>query len=402
MTSSRNWREIRLSECCEIVSGSTPRRERSEYWDGNIPWVTPKDLSGLGSVYIADAPEKITELGYQSCSTRMLPRGSVLYSSRAPIGLIAIAGRDMCTNQGFKSLVPSTSIDSEYLYWVLRRVTPRIVAQGTGTTFKEISKAVIGKIRIPVPTGADGAPDLSEQRRIAAILDKADEIRRKRQEAITLTEELLRSTFLEMFGDPVVNPKGWNVVPLEAFTNPERHITYGMVKPGPDVADGVPYVRVVDMKGGLISVADLRRAANTIESKYKRSRVRSGDLLISIRGHVGRLAFVPPELDGANITQDSARIAVPPPNDPHYLFGALASSGAQWLMQRQVRGVAVQGINLGDLRKIPIPMPPHTEQARFGRIFREILKKKAMSRGARRATDELFGALIQRAFRGEL
>jgi type I restriction enzyme S subunit len=112
---------VPLGECCRIVSGSTPKRNKAEYWDGDIPWVTPKDLSKLDSPILKDAPEKITQAGYTSCSTTLMPEGSILFSSRAPIGHVAIAGRAMCTNQGFKSLVPGDKVHSPYLYWCMRQ-----------------------------------------------------------------------------------------------------------------------------------------------------------------------------------------------------------------------------------------------------------------------------------------
>ncbi len=205
------WQLIKLGDCCQIVSGSTPKRNQSEYWGGDISWVTPKDLSHLKQPVLEDTPEKITQAGYKSCSTTLLPKGSILFSSRAPIGHVAIAGRPMCTNQGFKSLVPSNKVNSAYLYWCMRKYASSIDALGTGTTFREVSKGIVERFEIPLPP-------LAEQRRIAAILDRADAVRRKRQQAIALTEELLRSAFLEMFGDPVTNPKGWEVDVLGTVT----------------------------------------------------------------------------------------------------------------------------------------------------------------------------------------
>ncbi len=140
MSRSNSWQYLSIRECCNVVSGSTPKRNKPEYWDGDIDWVTPKDLSNLNIPVLKEAPEKITKLGYKSCSTTLLPKGSILFSSRAPIGLIAIAGKKMCTNQGFKSLVPNALVDSAYLYWCIRNFTPQLAAQGSGTTFKELSK----------------------------------------------------------------------------------------------------------------------------------------------------------------------------------------------------------------------------------------------------------------------
>lgn len=200
-------KRVRLAECARIVSGATPRTDRSQYYGGEIPWATPKDLSVLDSPDIWDTSTKLTELGYRSCSTELLPVGSILFSSRAPIGLIAIARREICTNQGFKSVVPGPELDSRYLYWQLRWLAPAIAARGNGSTFKEIPKPTMEDVHVLVPP-------INEQRRIAGTLDKADAIRQKQQQAISVANAFLNALFVESFGDPLVNPKRLPVRPL--------------------------------------------------------------------------------------------------------------------------------------------------------------------------------------------
>lgn len=137
----------------------------------------------------------------------MLPEGSVLLTSRAPIGNLAVTGKPMCTNQGFKSLVPNPDVDCTYLYYCMLANIEKLQALGNGATFKEVSKKVVEDFEIPLPP-------LDEQKRIAAILDKADAIRQKRQQAIALADDFLRSVFLDMFGDPFTNPKKWDMQPI--------------------------------------------------------------------------------------------------------------------------------------------------------------------------------------------
>jgi type I restriction enzyme, S subunit len=205
------WPRVRLGALCRIVSGATPRTGVQEYWNGNISWATPKDLSQLDGSFIYRTAQSITEAGYRSCSTELLPPNSVLLSSRAPIGYAAINAIPMCTNQGFKSLVPDpVRLDSLYLCHWLRAHRAYLESLGNGATFKEISKAVVDGVELRVPP-------LPEQQRIAAILDKADALRRKRREAIAKLDTLLRSVFLEMFGDPITNPTSWDRLPIDSF-----------------------------------------------------------------------------------------------------------------------------------------------------------------------------------------
>jgi len=319
----------------------------------------------------------------------------VLFTSRAPIGLVAIAGIPVCTNQGFKSLVPGPDVDSSYLYWCIRRHAARIAATGSGSTFAEVSKEVVARFQIPLPR-------LAEQRRIAAVLDKADAIPRKRWESLRLLDEFVRSAFLQMFGDPVRNEKGWEIRPLEELIDPNRPITYGILKPGPHAPEGVPYIRVVDIANGSVNWRGVRRTTRAIADAYHRSTLKAGDVLLSIRGHVGRVAVTPPELEGGNITQDTARLALLPRYSLEYVAACLSSSPMQRLMRRYVRGVAVTGINLGDVKRLAVPVPPAEIQQRFRRLGRR--REELATRAGRHleAAESLFDSLAHQAFRGEL
>ena len=198
-----SWPLVKLKDCCQVVGGATPKRNINEYWSSDdVPWVTPKDISKLKSPILEDTPEYISHEGFKRCAAFMLPKGSILVTSRAPIGNIAIAGRNMCTNQGFKSLIPGDTVHGNYLYYCMLAFSEKLQALGNGATFKEVSKKTVEEFKIPLPP-------LDEQKRIAAILDKADAIRRKRQQAIQLADDFLRSVFLDMFGDPVTNAKGF-------------------------------------------------------------------------------------------------------------------------------------------------------------------------------------------------
>ena len=146
-----SWMFVRLKHIGEIVGGGTPKTNISEYWGGNIPWLTPADFSGYKEMYVTSGARTITEIGLKSSSAQMLPANSVLYSSRAPIGYIAIAASPVSTNQGFKSVVPYDFAMSPYLYYCLKARTGDIVQRATGTTFKEISGSEMAETIISLP-----------------------------------------------------------------------------------------------------------------------------------------------------------------------------------------------------------------------------------------------------------
>ena len=159
------WRWVKLGDVCKIVNGSTPKSGVSEYWDGTICWITPADLGQLQGPEIVQSARMISDAGYASCSTTLVPPGSVILSSRAPIGHLGIAAIPLCTNQGCKSFVPVDDLDSTYLYHALRNAVNDIRALGSGATFPEVGKRTLADFPIPVPS-------ISEQHRIVARLEQ--------------------------------------------------------------------------------------------------------------------------------------------------------------------------------------------------------------------------------------
>ena len=151
INNNKNWPIVKIDTVTNVISGGTPSTKIPEYWDGDIVWLTPKDLSGYNSVYISKGERNITDLGYKKSSAQIMPKGSVLFTSRAPIGYVAIADTDLCTNQGFKSFVPSMDIKSEYLYQLLKMMKPKILNMASGAVFKEISGSKIKELKIPLP-----------------------------------------------------------------------------------------------------------------------------------------------------------------------------------------------------------------------------------------------------------
>lgn len=164
-----NWITQRIGDIGTVVGGATPSTKKDENYGGNIPWITPKDLASHPNRYVTNGERNITEHGLASCSTTILPQGSVLFSSRAPIGYVAIASNPLCTNQGFKSIIPNPEkIDSLFLYYLLKSNATNIATKGSGTTFPEISGKVMASIELTFPKS------IAEQKRIAAILNSLD------------------------------------------------------------------------------------------------------------------------------------------------------------------------------------------------------------------------------------
>ena len=162
------WIEKTLGELGDIVGGATPSTKHEEYYGGDIAWITPKDLSLFKGRYISYGERNITEAGLASCSAQKMPPNTVLFTSRAPIGYVAIARQSVCTNQGFKSVVPHECVDSLFLYYLLKFNEERIEAMGSGTTFKEVSGKTMKAVQVRIPC------KIEDQKKIASILDSID------------------------------------------------------------------------------------------------------------------------------------------------------------------------------------------------------------------------------------
>lgn len=396
------WPLARIDQCCEIISGATPDTSNETFWNGDICWVTPKDLSALnGHHYISETPRKLTEKGLASCSAAILPADSVLFSSRAPIGLVAVNAVPMATNQGFKSFVPKRDIIApQFLFWWLRANRSYLESLGNGATFKEVSKAIVSKISIPLPP-------LPEQKRIAAILDKADAIRRKRQEALRLTDDFLRSLFLEMFGDLQTNSKGWPVMPLARgvmeFEGGRNLMPIEAARP-----DGVRVLKVSAVTSGEYLPSESKSFAQYVE--VDRSHiVREGDLLISRANTaelVGAVAYVW-KTDGLEMLPDKLwRFVWPTQRSLEPMFVLHLARSPYFRRELIARATGSSGsmknIGKGKMLEIPVPYPPLSLQQDFARAVVSLRKASETSVQASKQAEALFLSLQHRAFSGEL
>ena len=200
----------RLGDICTIVSGSTPKTEVAEYWDGDIKWITPAELNDE-SYIISDSARKLTALGVQKTGLTSFPAGTVILSSRAPIGKVAIAGCEMYCNQGFKNLICSEKVHNKYLFWYLKGKTEYLNSLGRGATFKEISKQIVGGIEIELPP-------IEEQVAIAHRFEQLSLLLRERKQELNTLDQLIKARFVELFGDPITNSKGFETrLGIEVF-----------------------------------------------------------------------------------------------------------------------------------------------------------------------------------------
>lgn len=387
-----------LGEVAKIVSGATPKTGVEEYWDGDVRWATPADLSKLDGAYITDTPRKLTVAGVRSCATTVLPKGSVLLSSRAPIGHVAINAVPMATNQGFKSLVTGPSVDAKFLYHWLKSKTDYLQSLGNGATFKELSKKTTENIQIPLPP-------LDEQRRIAAILDHADALRTKRHQLLTQLDTLTQSIFHDMFGDPSVNPFGYSTATVGSLASKFRDGPFGSnLKSSHYAPKGVPVVRLQNI--GIGRYLEANRVFVGLEhySKLVKHDCMPGDVLIGTLGEPNlRACIQPPTMPLALNKADCIQMRVDTSKAvADFVCWLLNMPGTLALANALVHGQTRSRISMGRLRELRVPVPPLDSQHEFARRAAAVSSRRSSAIAALSADDELFASVQSRAFRGEL
>jgi type I restriction enzyme S subunit len=385
---------VPLGELGEIVAGSTPDTNNQKYWGGDIAWITPADLTSHEGIYFTGELRKITEAGYKSCSTKMLPAGSILFSSRAPIGHCAVTSFPLCTNQGFKSIIPNERLDAVYGFFALKFFTPQIEALGRGATFAEVNKEIFENIKIPLPL-------LTEQKRIASLLARADRLRQLRRTAHDLGESLLQSVFLEMFGDIAVNPKGWDIATLEDL---ETDFIYGTSQKCFSEPKGLPVLRIPNVLHGSIDLEDLKYA-EVPEKEAKNILLKHGDIIfVRTNGnpdYVGRCAVFNLEKDFLFASYlIRARLDLNKIN-PVFLLTFLQTSKGREAMAPYIRTTAGQSnIGIEGLGQIPVPIPPLSLQEEFAGVVRRVESLRGRMSEAGRQVEGLFDALLAQTMDG--
>ncbi|MBN3989258.1 MAG: restriction endonuclease subunit S [Nostoc sp. NMS2] len=387
-----SWSKLRFCDVAQVITGSTPPTSDQTSYGGDLPFITPGELDTAQP--ITEASTTLSTLG--ESKARVIPEGAVLVCCIASLGKVGITGCKAAFNQQINALVfDRTRVEPRYGYHYCRTLKPILEHMAPSTTVAIVNKSRFQELHIPLPP-------LEEQRRIAAILDKADAVRRKRKEAIALTEELLRSAFLEIFGDPATNPKGWEVVDLGNHLSFVTSGPRGWAKYYSD--NGERFIRSLDVRMNFISDSDAVFVNAPNNSEAKRARVEDGDVLLTMTGsRIGRVAPVPKGFGTAYISQHVSILRPRQTISPQYLsFFLSTSSGGQRQIASMQYGQTKPGLNLNQVCSFQVPLPPMEKQLHFDAFW--LCYQSALTNQTTALTrDEyLFNSLLQRAFQGEL
>lgn len=380
-----------LGDLVTLQGGGTPPRDEPRYWNGAIPWASVKDL---GVSRLVSTVECISPAGVEASATRIIKAGHVVVATRMAVGRASILEVDAAINQDLKALIPRPGrrVHPNYLLHLLGARTAFLEKRATGATVKGIRSEVLENLPVP-------HTNYDEQRRIADILDKADAIRRKRKEAIALTEELLRSTFLEMFGDPVTNSKGWPVRPLGELVDIRGGGTPSRARA--DYFEGtIPWATAKDFQSDFMSETQEHVSDEAVAGSATQL-VPVGTVLVVVKSKI-LMRRLPVAITRVPLcfNQDVKGLVAYDPSESVYIAAHLRL--AQRKLLDLARGANTEGLTVAHLRSHLVMRPPAgriRDFTAFETIVRSALEKERDGLGR---AEDLFNGLIAGAFRGEL
>ena len=380
-----------LGPICSFLNGGTPSRGVARYYQGDVPWITGADISGPRA---DTARSFITEEAIRESATNRVPAGTVLLVTRTSVGKVALAAIELCFSQDITAITPDPHcLDRSYLVHFLRTKQPHLERRARGATIKGVTREAVANLAIPLPP-------LAEQKRIAGILDAADALRAKRREALAQLDTLLQSTFLDMFGDPVTNPMGWEVVAFESIGNSRLG---KMLDKGKEVGDcQFPYLANTNVQWGRFDLAALR-TMDFSESDCEEFKLENGDLLICEGGEVGRTAIWHGAHDRIYFQKALHRVRLDPTVAvPEYVFQFMWFMAKNGGFRDLITSATIAHLTGVKLKRLPCPRPPLEFQHRFAAIVQSVEQQKASQHAHLAELDTLFASLQSRAFRGDL
>jgi len=424
-----DWREYRIGEIADIVGGSTPSTADPSNFNGDIPWLTPKDLSGPHDRYVSRGERNLSRKGLESCSAQLLPAGTVLVTSRAPIGYAAIAKNPIATNQGFRNLIPKPGFDSEFLYYWVKAHVEELQRHASGSTFQELTGTALAQIRIRVPP-------LPEQRAIAHILGTLDdkiELNRRMSETLeAMARALFKAWFVDfepvrakmegrwqrgqslpglpahlydLFPDRLVDselgeiPEGWEVKPIGDLAE-----VFGGSTPRTDRSEyweGGTHHWVTPKDLSALSVPVLldteRKITDAGLSQISSGLLPKGTVLLSSRAPIGYLAIAE-----VPVAVNQGFIAMKPRPGISNLFLLRWASAAQEEIVSHANGSTFLEISKSSFRTIRVVSPSSSIMNAFDRISRPMYRKVVENERESRTLAALRDALLPKLIRGEI
>ena len=382
-----NWKKLKIEDCAEVIGGGTPSTKKKEYWDGDISWITPKDLSNYNNRYISRGSRNISKKGLKYSSARLLPKNSVLLTTRAPIGYLAISKKELATNQGFKSLIMKNGNVPEFFYYLLKNNINKLLQYASGTTFMELNTTNLKSIEFYIP-------EVKEQKRIASILSALDDKIELNNKTNKILEEMAQTIFKEWFinfnfpnedgkpykksGGEMIDselgkiPKGWKIGTIGDYAKLKSGFAF---KNSWWQNDGIPVIKIQNISSGNLN---LEQCSFVSEDKYniaENFRVNGGDLLITLTGSLGKFTIVPKLDKDALVNQRVGKffLGEEPVKKLPFLYGIL--NELKDLIVSLANGSVQQNISPNDVENVKIIFPNDKILNKYNNLMQDIFYK---------------------------
>jgi type I restriction enzyme S subunit len=395
----KDWEVLPLGEVCKTTSGGTPDRKNKSYYDGDIPWVKSGELAkGL----ILDTEEKISEEAVRNSSAKIFPKGTLLIALYgATIGKLSFLGIDAATNQAVCGIFKNERMDSKFLYYYLFFQKRALVKQAIGGAQPNISQGILKSLTVPIPPPAEQQHIVAKIEELFIELDAGKQQLEKAAQQLRLYRQAVLKWAFE--GSHVFN---WQVIELDALCEKDRGITYGVIKLGEPTENGVPCLRTSDVRPLKIDTSTVKLISKQISDNYRRTLLQGGEVLVNVRGSLGGVAVVDEKMKGWNVSREIAVVPILKDVNPLFIAYQVASNRCQAWLKGVTKGIAYAGINLQDLRTLPINIPELNKQ---NAIVQEIEAKlsvcdkmeETIAQSMQQA-EALRQSILKKAFEGSL
>ena len=391
-----SWPMISLGELVDIKGGGTPDKNNSEYWNGDIPWASVKDFK---KNILDSTLDSITLLGVRNSATSVIPAGNIIVPTRMALGKVAINTIDLAINQDLKALFIKDNdiVDRDYLFRWLESQSSLIESEGKGATVKGITLPFLKGLNVPIPP-------INEQKRIAAILDKAEGIRQKREQAMKLANDFLRTTFLNMFGAPVENPKNLKKAPITELAEVITGFAFKSNEYISDAPESVRLCRGANTLTGYLDWADTKFWPKNKLEKLDNYLIKAGDIILAMdRPWISsglKVCIFPENQRETYLVQRVARLRPRCESYTNYIYSCIKSPAFE--KHCCPTETTVPHISPVELKNFEVLIPPDELMVHFHSIVSIINNSLNKMASGDIDSDALFSKLSQQAFSGHL
>jgi len=379
-----------------IKTGKTPPTKEEKYFNGGIKWYTPGDLDKAKC--LTDSVRTLSKAAITDKMAAIFPEGTLLVACIGDIGKLGITTEECSSNQQITGITPKSNVSVSYLYYWFRYSKKSLQHVANNAVVPILNNRSLGQIKIPLPP-------LAEQQKIAAILDAADQLRQKDQQLIDHYSQLSQSLFLQMFGDPVTNPMGWDAIHMDEIADIASGVTKGRKLKDAETFE-IPYMRVANVQAGHLKLDEVKTIPGT-KADLDKFALKKGDVLLTEGGDpdkLGRGTVWNEEIASCIHQNHIFRVRLTcSESTPVYLSWLCGSEyGKRYFLKSGKQTTGIASINKTQLKRFPVLRPPIELQNQFAQHIKNIEQQKQQAQASLEKSQALFNSLLQRAFKGEL